>query len=331
MQIVQVDQDPTPECCEASHIYTCNWEIDFEEIGIGEQVVSRVYEVFHNLEVVFEPHNPPEKKKLVYISPRANDAWRQTLRLIAVFNLIIDYELTICCEPSSIPSLKKFSNQHIHFTGFEKEQESKLVVQAYCVLSYGPSVLQFVNSGIRTVVVGPKGYGGLVTPHTIEYFLEQGFMGRCGGFKNEPLPPSLLFEDLGKALCIDTFETDQIVLIEKIKASGKMPLQASPGNEEQTSIPEIDRLISRNLQAVLASNIILLKKKGKLVVQRKATNDVIVILEPPFSEWLQPVNGVLNVPQLLALAGDRKTSCLKFIQQLLEQKVIYVHGVPDQP
>ncbi len=60
--------------------------------------------------------------------------------------------------------------------------------------------LNAVLEGVSCIIVGEKGYGGIVRDKNLESLYCSNFNGRDGGYFGEPIPPSLLLRDISSAL-----------------------------------------------------------------------------------------------------------------------------------
>lgn len=93
--------------------------------------------------------------------------------------------------------LNKIANPNINFIKFSKRtNETSLFAKSDLILGSGRTAIKSLSLGKPVIVVGRRGFGGLVTPENYIEFKKRNFEGRFGGEENEIIPIDLLSDHI---------------------------------------------------------------------------------------------------------------------------------------
>lgn len=128
-------------------------------------------------------------------------------RLLLLLNRINNYRVVLYTR---INNCKLLFNNHVtiirDFTLVEE-----YIRKSSLVIGSGYSILKALYYKKKTIVVGEKGYGGIVSSKNIVYHYLNFFQGRNGGKYDEMIPINLLKNDINKEIC--SVEKNKIIKI----------------------------------------------------------------------------------------------------------------------
>lgn len=114
------------------------------------------------------------------------------LKILPLINALADYQIYLYTKNRAIASL---INKHIKIVKNMEEIES-YINRADIVIGSGYSAFLACKLRKKVIVVGERGYGGLVTETNIQAFYSNFFQGRNGGKLDEYIPLQLLAHDI---------------------------------------------------------------------------------------------------------------------------------------
>ncbi|GHV56205.1 hypothetical protein FACS1894182_02270 [Bacteroidia bacterium] len=131
----------------------------------------------------------PDDKPVLYVNIEDDYLGQFTfLKLLPVLNLFHHYDIYY---QSRKGISRRYLNKHIRLINAKRDVED-CISRANVVIASGHAAYLAVQQGKKTIVVGEKGYGGLVTEENLEYHTGNFFQGRNGGKFDEPVPFPLL-------------------------------------------------------------------------------------------------------------------------------------------
>lgn len=128
------------------------------------------------------------------------------LKLLSLFNQLQGYEIRY---QSNKGIRRQFVNKNIRLINSKCDIED-CINQAHIVIASGYTAYLAVMHEKKTIVVGEKGYGGLVTEDSLEYHMANFFQGRNGGKFDEYIPFPLM------AKAIETDMPDVLKIRDKL-------------------------------------------------------------------------------------------------------------------
>jgi hypothetical protein len=125
------------------------------------------------------------------------------LKLLPVLNTLYNYDIYY----QSKQGIGRYLlNQHIKLVRNQQNIEEWLD-KSDIVIGSGFVAYEAVKRSKKTIIVGEKGYGGLVAEENLEYHLSTFFQGRNGGKFDEYIP----LQRLPKAIETETVDTQKII------------------------------------------------------------------------------------------------------------------------
>lgn len=115
------------------------------------------------------------------------------LKILSLLNLFRDYEIHY--QPKRGIG-REFINEHIKLINPQSDINDS-INRADIVIASGYVAYLATQRGKKTIVVGEKGYGGVVSGDNLEYHMANFFQGRNGGKFDEHIPYPLLSKAIG--------------------------------------------------------------------------------------------------------------------------------------
>jgi hypothetical protein len=113
-------------------------------------------------------------------------------KILPVMNTLVDYQIYLYTNNRAIASL---INKHIKIVK-DKDDIASYINKSDIVIGSGYSALLACKLKKKVIVVGERGYGGLVTETNIQAFYLNLFQGRNGGKLDEYISHNLLVYDI---------------------------------------------------------------------------------------------------------------------------------------
>lgn len=139
-----------------------------------------------------ETNTTKGKPKNIYVNIGETASQEMTLQLVRLFN-----QLT-CCNiifQTKYKQLSSVLNGNIKIID-NKEDIPLLIQQCDVVAGTGYAALYAILSNKPCIVIGEKGYGGIISENNLKEQYHSFFQGRIGGRYLEMLPNNLIVEDL---------------------------------------------------------------------------------------------------------------------------------------
>ena len=146
--------------------------------------------MFEHISVESQQKKLPANKIYVHIDEKYFNGLT-TIKLFRILNQLTQYDIKLH-TPSK--DLAKFLNSNIKLSAEANFKEN--IHQADIVIGSGYVLLYALLNKKHGIVIGERGYGGIVSNDTIEKHYHNFFQGRIGGKYDEPIPERLLFEDI---------------------------------------------------------------------------------------------------------------------------------------
>lgn len=267
-----------------------------------------------------------EDDSIAYYSPYGSDTKEQVLSVIKLFNWVLHINITIYTSKEIHEYVSCFANQNITFYCYNNPNE--ITIEASKIITYGYSARYFIQKKIPTIIIGPYGFGGWVTPDNINYLFKENFRGRSSGRHNEFLPHEILVDEV-----LEIKENNDLEYILNENASIiDNYLKGFEGKNISSVITDTtvlyENLICSNerqfLKPKLVSNVnIINDDKETICVQRKVLNDVLFSLPKSDSDFLEDLKKDLTCKELQDKHEVSGEEFWEIMTPLWELKAIY--------
>ena len=242
---------------------------------------------------------------------------------IKLFNNQTIFKLTIVGNGPYYDFLKSIANSNINFVG-EKTNVNQYYLRSDIIIGTGRTVLEAISNKKLCIVVGIRGFGGMITPDNFKKFQKYNFSGRVGGKYKEKFSELQVLNELKK--CIKSKNITKIIdgnykLVIKyhdIKIIGKQLEMACNNvfilNKKLNNSQEI-----LGLRPILSRNIRLKKmnNKNEYGIFNKATNTFLGSCNSSMKRIMLKFRGNLTVYQIISELGYSNTGDLKvFLKNL---------------
>ncbi len=262
---------------------------------------------------------------IAYYSPFESDTVEHVMTIVKLFNQLSSINISIYTSHKIQKYVKEFSNSNIYFIGYDSPEE--LSIKANKIITYGYSARSFIKQKIPTIIIGPYGLGGWVTPDNIKYLLKDNFKGRpCGRF-NEFIPLNILVDEFME---ISEEKKLKKILKKNVSIVNKYVETFWENNEEKNFIHKQDKLYACyvdkekrwNLKPKLASNTYIVKEKETTVIQRREINDILFSLPESDLEFIEDLKSNLSCKELQLKYGMNEDEFWEIITPLWKRKAI---------
>lgn len=262
--------------------------------------------------------------QVAYFSPEDYGTKENVLTVIKLFNTLSSFNITIYITKEIHSYVNTFSNDNINFCCYENVEE--LTITASIIITYGYCTRRFIQQKIPTIVIGPFGLGGWVTPENLEYLLKESFRGRPSGRLNEIIPLEILVDEF---LEIRETKGVSVILNKNLKLLDNY-LNSSPIVKMDHCINHFKKIhdqlhdISQSqfLRLKLASNVFTVKNGNMTFVQREMLNDLLFSLPESDIQLLEDLNSDITCEQLQKKNELNAEEFWDIVMPLWERKAI---------
>ena len=235
-------------------------------------------------------------------------------KILPFFNLLHQYEIYY---QSKKEIDRHLINKHIKLVKSQQNIE-EWIDKSDIVIGSGLAAYKAVQRGKKTIVIGEKGFGGLVTAENLEYHLSNFFQGRNGGKFDESIPPHLLLN------AITTGAPDTGKILERLSL-----LQTQNEKKFFSLIENLKNFTEKiysnegNMSYILNPNYGITKKKSRRWLSKRAFNKLFA----PINESEAIVILTFQEPHTLSDALDTfpaeyKEDIKEYINELIAKKII---------
>lgn len=263
-------------------------------------------------------------ESVVYYSPFKSDTKEHVLQIIKLFNQLSSIKLIIYTSSNIYKYVNEFSNSNISFCCYTDPNE--LTIKANKIITHGYSARSFIKQKTSTIIIGPYGLGGWVTPSNINYLLKDNFKGRPSGDFNEFISLEILVDEF---LEIKEEENLNNILNENASIISSYLDQFSL-NSIENFVSEQNKLFneftSTNkrglLKPKLASNTEVIKESQTTLIRRKEINDVLFSLPESDLGFLEDLRNNFTCQELKEKYEMTDDEFWEIIIPLWERKAI---------
>ena len=303
-------------------VMTLNWLFDPAGSGLPPELVEKIYDDHRQLRLEFKEEAVESKFHVLYVSVEDVEETIYLMQAISVFNRVAEVPVSIYCSKKAYREVKAYSNDHIDF--YVRGQQRPAIPPVDLVITFGPGALHFIRQGIPVMIIGPYGFGGLVTPEFLPFLVRCGFMGRPGGSYSEPIPEAIVREELLQIKC-NKLSTVAIALRD---AASKLPfLPLSGCNEVVKRAKQLHRRLynktmRRQLVPRIASNVEMERRGELCYVKRKCINDTLAVINHKKLVFFNKIDANADCSVLHAQSGLTEEDFWKYIYVFWEKKII---------
>jgi hypothetical protein len=265
--------------------------------GIPSELINRMDMSLETPRVTYTD----DKNKVAYYSPFEVDTVEHVLTIIKLFNQLSSINLSVYTSHKIQQYAEGFANSNISFFSYDNPKE--LIIAANKIITYGYSARSFIQQKIPTLIIGPNGLGGWVTPDNIEYLLKDNFKGRPSGRCNELIPLEILVDEFTE---IHEEENLKAILENNASMVHEYITPFFAEHKKEHFIESQNRLFEHlenkekrwELKPKLASNVRVVKEKEATMIQRQEINDVLFSLPESDLEFLEDLKRDLSCKTL---------------------------------
>jgi len=262
----------------------------------------------------------PNEKPILFI--RIDDAYFGNsilLKILPLLNRLHDYEI----HYQSAKGVGTYLvNKHIKFVVHQQNTEEWLD-KSDLVIGSGLVAYEAILRAKKTIVVGEKGYGGLVTETNLEYHLSNFFQGRNGGKFDEYIPLQLLWN----AIMVEAPDTQKIM--KKLSALQALNEKKLISLIEQMSFSVKDGVDKAAFNYMLNPKYEITKKKSRRWLSEQAFNKLYKPVNESESAIILTFRKPHTIEKALALFPAEYAGIIKeYIHELILNKVLI--PVPNQ-
>ncbi|GAB5473926.1 MAG: hypothetical protein Mars2KO_20250 [Maribacter sp.] len=265
--------------------------------------------------------------QIAYFSPEDYGTKENVLTIIKLFNTLPSSNITLYTTQEIYDYLNAFSNDNINFYCYENIAD--LTISASVVITYGYCVRSFIQQKMPTIVIGPCGLGGWVTPDNLNYLIKENFIGRPGGRPNEVIPVEILADEF-----LEIKETEDVF---KVLDRNEQSLRSYVGSLQNLKIDScIEQFKSIHtqlhdtsqrwlLRLTLASNVLTVKNESLTFIQRESLNDLLFSLPESDLQLLEDLKNNVTCEYLCKKNKLDEQEFWDIIKPLWERKAIVFH------
>lgn len=252
---------------------------------------------------------------VIYIDIDSKVPISQPLQKILHFLNSLDSYRIICYSENN--AYKSLVNQHVKIVT-NRDRINEYIGLSDIVIGSGYSIMRGIQLGKKTIIVGDKGYGGLVSIENLQNQYLNYFQGRDGGQIGEFIPMNLLSMDMKSQANVDEIKEKLFELIEA---------------QERKVLKEIERIINASKQLSQYRSTLKFKMNTDFIISKDKGNKLHLInwclykLHKRFNEsecvvlldFREPtiIENVLNKYPI-----EYRSEISKFIEDLIRMKLI---------
>lgn len=306
-------------------VLTLNWLFDAVRSGLPPELVEKIYDDHHGLQI--EAAAGADDFRVLYVSVDDAEEPADLLRIIAAMNPLTQMSVSVYCSQRSYTRVKDYANQHIRFVCKKEGRglRKPVVLHADLVITFGPGALHFIRQGIPVMIIGPHGFGGMVSPEFLPYLLRDGFMGRPGGAYGELIPAVVVQEELMHVKIGRPSPSSLQQLKELASELPFCPLSACDGLVSRTRQLQqrlYDKEARGRLIPKIASNVEMVQKDELTYVRRIYINDTLAVVNAKKLPFFHKIDAATDGAALYAQSSLSKDDFWKYIYTFWEKKII---------
>jgi hypothetical protein len=257
-----------------------------------------------------------KEKKVIYVNIDTCYLGELTfLKLLPVLNRLTD--CTVFYQ-SKAGVGRHWLNKHIQRVS-DRQDVQELISKANLVIGSGFAAYSAIRQQKKTIVVGERGFGGIVTAETMAYHLSCFFQGRNGGKLDEYIPFPLLVKAIGDEIPNVEGACEQLLLLQKMNETRFIgAIEAIVSNSQSICINDasLTYIINPMLDIIKIKNRLWIVNRSFLK-QYKYINESEAAVILSFSQATQTVADVLS-----RFSSEYQDEIREYIEELIAEKIL---------
>ena len=263
--------------------------------GIPNELITQIDMSKEVPQIIYTNH-----ESVVYYSPFESDTKEHVLSIVKLFNQLSSIALIIYTSPDIYKYVNEFSNSNISFYSYT--DPNKLSIKANTVITHGFSTRNFVQQKIPTIIIGPYGLGGWITPDNIHYLLKNNFSGRPNGGYNEFISLEIIVDEFleikEEKNLSDVLNENALIITNYLNRFSIAGIDHFVSEQNKLYSDFINTDKRSSLRAKLASNLEIIKEKQTTMVRRKEINDILFSLPESDLDFLEDLRNNFTCQEL---------------------------------
>jgi len=258
-----------------------------------------------------------DNKRSIYVNIEDDYLGELTfLKLLPLFNILHTYDIHY---QSKKGIGRQFINKHIRLINPKCNVED-CISQANIIIASGYTAYLAILQGKKTIVVGEKGYGGLVTEDNLEYHLANFFQGRNGGKFDEYIPFPLMQQAIETEIPDTQKMQEKFVFLQN--QNQKKWIQLIEAMVSSTSKEETDLAINY----ILNPDYNLMKRNNRIWLSKQVFWKLYQSVNESESAVISAFRQPHSIPEVLnTFPAEYEEDISEYIQELImEKKLILV-------
>jgi hypothetical protein len=271
-------------------------DTSLHELGLPSELITPVD---MNIEVPSITY--VDDDSIAYYSPIGGDTKEQVLSIIKLFNKLLYINIIIYTSNEIYEYVSYFGNQNITFCCYSNPND--ISIEASKIITYGYSARYFIQQKIPTIIIGPNGFGGWVTPDNISYLFKENFRGRPGGRLNEFLPHEIFVDEIMEIKenrhLDHILNENELIIDNYLKGFFIKNINSVITDTKLLHEYLISPTRRMFLKPKLVSNVNIFREGDEIIcVQRKIVNDVLFSLPESDFDFLEDLKNDLTCKEL---------------------------------
>ncbi len=266
-------------------------------------------------------------KLLVHIEERES-RYPYVLQLIPIFNLWVKMQIIIIIDGDKFPSIY---SSHLTIKNLETINLDDEIAKSDIVLGNGNIIQNAIGQCKPCIIIGERGFGGIVTPNNFMSRIKNGFLGRLGGELNEYIPERVIWDSI-----LDILDWDEQKYKELLIANYNL-LQSEKKENEMLfmqmiqTVAEKHQNIEKNFTAtkltISGFFAIAQATKEKYLLVNKATRQIYANLEKEETDII----GLFKEPCTVGIALEHSEYTSEpeefnaFVAELVNEKILDIY------
>lgn len=298
---------------------------NFQDVPLSHKPIFFEYLTFPAIEqlAITKTKNAKILSNSISIGYIPSNSFYSLIQIIRFFNLHPKFRFNIYLNYSDYESLlKNISNENILFSDYCVDNLIKGNHDIF--ISSGPGISDLLFLERPILIVGSKGYGGLLSMKNFNQHIDCDFSGRIGGDENEPIPEQLLIKDIDE--CLKLYDEAPATGYNLFKYC--LPIVK---NKLAIKLRPIEVLVSTRIYNNFTSAVPLMDKAVKLVKLGSKSdeyallngfNKIVLRLNNEDIKCLRYINGKNSFDDICTMTGvSDKSQIYHFLDKLIDYKL----------
>ncbi|GHT63585.1 hypothetical protein FACS189451_10490 [Bacteroidia bacterium] len=256
-----------------------------------------------------------KEKPIIYVNIDTGYLGELTfLKILPLLNQLHNYQIYYQSKRSIG---RQWLNKHIQIIP-DKQNMQELISQSDIVIGSGFVAYSAICQCKKTIVVGERGYGGIVTEENIAYHLSVFFQGRSGGKLDEYIPFPLLAKAIGDETLSLRKANEQLTLLQNANEVKFIQFL----EKIITNIKQID-FNDASLTYIINPIYNIIKKKNKRWIGNRSFLKLYKAINQSESAVISAFQQPHSIQEVLNIFPVEYANEIKaYIQELIEKKIL---------